>query len=434
MKDSQSKWIGDIPSHWEIAKVKHYFYRSKEEAHQDNPVVLSLARSGVKVRDLSKNEGQLAESYYNYNLVEPGDLLLNPMDLYSGANCSISKVKGVISQAYMNLRNWGTANPVYYDYYFKTQYWSMALFAHGEGVSFDNRWTLNAEALFNYPIPVPPLSEQQRIANYIGSKCADIDNILEKTRLSIGEYKKLRQVVITKAVTKGIRGPRPMKSSGVEWIGDIPEDWARVKIGQLFNYIGGNAFDSATFNTEGYGQVLRIGNIKNDKIDFESSPVYISKNIATFSEKVRVREGYILFTMTGTKGKGDYFYTTCVSDSDVKDKPLYINQRVGAFSAKSGVFPDYYNYLFKVEKIRRRIFLYETGTANQGNIGIDSISRVLVQFPSYDEQQEISAYLDQICSDIDSIIEKKENLITELEAYKRSLIYEYVTGKKEVTA
>ena len=139
MKNSRTRWIGDIPSHWSTAKVKHFFYRSKEEAHQDNPTILSLARSGVKIRDLSKNEGQIAESYYNYNPVKPGDLLLNPMDLYSGANCSISKVSGVISPAYMNLRNWGTANPVYYDYYFKTQYWSMAFFVHGEGVSFDNR-------------------------------------------------------------------------------------------------------------------------------------------------------------------------------------------------------------------------------------------------------------------------------------------------------
>ena len=231
MKNSRTRWIGDIPSHWSTAKVKHFFYRSKEEAHQDNPTILSLARSGVKIRDLSKNEGQIAESYYNYNPVKPGDLLLNPMDLYSGANCSISKVSGVISPAYMNLRNWGTANPVYYDYYFKTQYWSMAFFVHGEGVSFDNRWTLNAESLFNYPIPVPPLPEQQRIADFLDSKCADIDNILEKTKASIEEYKKLKQAVITEAVTKGIRGERPMKDSGIEWIGVNPEDWGKSRVG-----------------------------------------------------------------------------------------------------------------------------------------------------------------------------------------------------------
>lgn len=124
MKDSGVEWIGEIPKNWNVQRVKNAFVRKKAEAHQENPVVLSLARAGVKVRDLSKNEGQIAESYYNYNLVEFGDLLLNPMDLYSGANCSISMVEGVISPAYINLRAKSGYSSRFYDYYFKTQYWS----------------------------------------------------------------------------------------------------------------------------------------------------------------------------------------------------------------------------------------------------------------------------------------------------------------------
>ena len=142
MKDSGVEWIGEIPEEWTVRKVKNGFYRKKEEAHQEEPIVLSLARTGVRIRDISNNEGQLAESYYNYNVVSIGDLLLNPMDLYSGANCSISRVSGVISPAYINLGSKAGYNSTYYDYYFKTQYWAMALFAHGKGVSFDNRWTL----------------------------------------------------------------------------------------------------------------------------------------------------------------------------------------------------------------------------------------------------------------------------------------------------
>ena len=104
MKESGVKWIGEIPESWSVKRVKDGFVRKKSEAHQENPVILSLARSGVRVRDMSKNEGQIADSYYNYNPVEPGDFLINPMDLYSGANCSISRVAGVISPAYINLR------------------------------------------------------------------------------------------------------------------------------------------------------------------------------------------------------------------------------------------------------------------------------------------------------------------------------------------
>ena len=133
---------------------------------QENPVVLSLARAGIRERDISNNEGQIAESYFNYNPVDIDDLLLNPMDLYSGANCSISKVKGVISPAYVNLRGTNDVNPVFYDYYFKVQYWVMAFFAYGKGVSFDNRWTLNVDTLMNYPVVSMPYDEQCKRAVY----------------------------------------------------------------------------------------------------------------------------------------------------------------------------------------------------------------------------------------------------------------------------
>ena len=139
MKNSGFQWIGDIPQNWEMRRVKWCFCQKKEKAGIEDPTVLSLARDGIKVRDISTNEGQLAADYTNYNPVEPGDLLLNPMDLYSGDNCNISKISGVISPAYVNLKTINGNIPEFYNYYFKTQYWTMAFFAHGKGVSFENR-------------------------------------------------------------------------------------------------------------------------------------------------------------------------------------------------------------------------------------------------------------------------------------------------------
>lgn len=132
MKDSGVEWIGEIPIDWSMVRVKHAFTRKNQKAMQGDPVVLSLARSGVCVRDISTNEGQIAESYFDYNPVEEGDLLINPMDLYSGANCSVSHIKGVISPAYINLKNKEGINPIFYDYYFKVQYWLMAFFHMGK--------------------------------------------------------------------------------------------------------------------------------------------------------------------------------------------------------------------------------------------------------------------------------------------------------------
>ena len=234
MKDSGIEWIGCIPSSWDTRRVKNGFIRKNEKAMVEDPVVLSLARSGVRIRNMDNAEGQFAESYFNYNPVEPGDLLLNPMDLYSGANCSISKVSGVISPAYMNLRAKKNYCPEYYDYYFKTQYWAMAMFAHGKGVSFDNRWTINAEDLFRYFIPYPNYDEQIRIASFLDRRCAEIDSVIADTRRTIEEYKALKQSIITEAVTKGVCGTRLMKASGVEWVPEIPAEWEIIPSKYLF--------------------------------------------------------------------------------------------------------------------------------------------------------------------------------------------------------
>ena len=168
-------WCPSIPSDWEVRRVKDCFYISKVKAGTKNPVVLKLARSGVQVKDVTVNGGQMAESYDDYNPVQVGDLLVNPMDLYSGANCNVSEVEGVISPAYVNLRAKETLNPYYFDYYFKIQYWTMAMFAHGKGVSYDNRWTINAESVKAYELPFPSVSEQNAIVDIIKRKCTQID-------------------------------------------------------------------------------------------------------------------------------------------------------------------------------------------------------------------------------------------------------------------
>ena len=146
-KKTDIPWLGKIPSHWEIKRVKRFFYIFKDISYKKNPVVLSLARDKVKIRDIESNKGQLAENYNNYNSVKKGDLLLNPMDLYSGANCNISNYDGVISPAYINLRSNKDISVNFFDYIFKLQYTSLAFQSVGKGVSKYNRWTLSNEKL-----------------------------------------------------------------------------------------------------------------------------------------------------------------------------------------------------------------------------------------------------------------------------------------------
>lgn len=423
MKDTGIPWVGSIPQNWKLGRVKQGFFRKKAEAHEENPVVLSLARAGVKVRDISNNEGQLAESYYNYNPVVPGDLLLNPMDLYSGANCSISKVSGVISPAYINLGAKEGFNPSYYDYYFKTQYWAMAMFAHGKGVSFDNRWTLNANDLLNYYIPIPDKCEQDRIATCLDNECKRIDNIITKTQESIEEYKKLKQSIITQAVTKGVRGNREMKDSGIELVGEIPIEWDIRKIKSLSErvVVGVVIRPSEYFDEDGTVPFLRGMNVKEYEI-IDNEFVYISEQNNQILSKSIVKAGDILVVRDGSIG------TACVVPRKYDGANVVSMIIVTPDSDNNS---DYMCFVFNSSIGKEQFNVTKIGSALT-HTSVDAVSNILSPVPSLNEQNEIVKYLKDKCRHIDKIINDKVEFLTELELYKKSLIYECVTGKKEV--
>lgn len=252
MKDSKTRWLGQIPADWDMVRVKDCFDRKNKKANQKDPIVLSLARSGVKIRDISSNEGQLAADYTNYNPVAKDDILINPMDLVSGDNCNISRVEGVISPAYVNLRYKKGINPRFYNYYFKLQYWLGAFFAHGFGVSFDNRWTLSYETLSKYPLVLPPSDEQDKIADFLDEKCAEIDQLSEDVQKQISILEEYKKSVITRAVTKGLDANARMRDSGVDWLGLINGNWEISKIKYVCDFGPNCKTRSITDDTEIY--------------------------------------------------------------------------------------------------------------------------------------------------------------------------------------
>ena len=433
MKNSGVEWIGEIPENWEVKKVKHSFVRKNEKAMQENPIVLSLARSGVKERDISNNEGQLAESYYNYNPVDVDDLLINPMDLYSGANCSISKVKGVISPAYINLRAKKNVSPVFYDYYFKVQYWMMAFFAHGNGVSFENRWTLNNETLQNYPIVAPSFETQQRIASYLDKKCSKIEETIQNQQQVIEKLKAYKQSLITEAVTGKIKIQngkvcgkyQSYKDSGVEYLGKIPLDWniKRLRyIGKCQNGIskGGEFFGS------GY-PFVSYGDVYNNLILPETVSGLI-ESTPEEQENYSVMAGDIFFTRTSETIEEVGFTSVCLKTIEKATFAGFVI-RVRPFTEE--LVPDYSKYYFSSDA-HRRFFVKEMNLVTRASLSQDLLKRLPVLIPSKEKQKEIADYLDKKCTAIDTAIEQKQNLIEKLTEYKKSLIYECVTGKKEI--
>ena len=424
MVNSGIPWIGDIPKEWKVCKVKNVFVRKNEKAHQENPIILSLARSGVKIRDISTNEGQMAESYYDYNPVEPFDLLINPMDLYSGANCSISLVSGVISPAYINLRAKDGVIPRFYDYYFKTQYWSMAFFAHGKGISFDNRWTLGIDTLFRYDVPFPSSSEQQKIASFLDKKCAEIEEMITLQEKIIEELKAYKQSVITEAVTKGLNPNVPMKESGIEWIGQIPEHWEVHRVKRIVqSFSKGEGITKEEVFVEGDISCVRYGEIYS-KYNQSFIECISSTNLNIHKSPRYFECGDILCAGTGELveeiGKSIVYLgqKRCLAGGDIivirhKQNPIFLNYALNSTYAQS-----------QKSCSKSKLKVVHISASNIGNI--------LLPIPSLAEQQFIADYLDEKCSNIDSLINIKQQKIEELKDYKKSIIYEYVTGKKEV--
>lgn len=416
MKDSKVKWLGVIPLEWKVERVKHGFIRKKAEAHQDNPIVLSLARTGVRERDISNNEGQIAESYYNYNSVDVDDLLINPMDLYSGANCSISKISGVISPAYVNLRYREGYSPQYYDYYFKLQYWLMAFFAHGKGVSYENRWTLNAETLMNYPIIVPTECEQRKIVDYLDAKCSKIDEIIERQQVIIEKLKEYKLHLIQETVTKGLDRNAELRESGEIWIGKVPKHWDVLKLKSHTRMI--TPMRDKPEDLSGDIPWVRIEDYNGKYIDSSREGFGVSEQTVKEMNLKVYPVGSILCTSSCDLGKCAIVAT-----------PLVSNQRFINIVPDEDTSSDYLYYVMLSNADRMNHL--STGTI-QANLSRVAFEHLLIQFPPLEEQKEIARYLDHKVEVIDSIIMGKEKLVEKLREYKKSLIYEVVTGKKEV--
>lgn len=414
MKDSGIEWIGEIPRDWKIEKYKHCFVCSKEiVGNKSNSVqLLSLTTRGIKKRSKNDTFGKVPDSYDTYQVVKQNDIVMCLFDLdVSAVFSGISPYNGMISPAYKVLNSKENVFPKYADYWFsyifdgrKYKYYSKNL-----------RFTLNYDEFAGLEMLLPSLNEQKCIANYLDTKCAHIDSVIEKTRAAIEEYKKLKQAVITQAVTKGIRPNREMKDSGIEWIGEIPREWSLIRIKWLLNERNersASGMEEPLSMSQKYGLIptSQMDMIPNIASSFVGSKLCY-KNDLVFN-KLKAHLG--VFAVSN--------YDGLVSP----DYAVYYSTNIASLK--------YLEFLFKTPQYIGEFRKKSTGVgAGLTRLYTSGLYSIYCALPDYLEQSEIVAYLDEKTDAIDSLIQKKEQFITELEAYKKSLIYEYVTGKKEVT-
>ena len=422
MRDSGIEWVGAIPQDWQLSKIGSLYTQRNEKVSDKDYQPLSVTMQGILPQLATAAKTDDGD---NRKLVRAGDFAINSRSDRRGS-CGISPLDGSVSLINIILTPRPAMHPGYYNWLFHTTLFADEFYKWGHGIVAD-LWTTRWQEMKSITVPVPEYAEQERIAAFLDAECAEIDTVLEKTRASIEEYKKLKQAVITQAVTKGIRGDRPMKDSCIEWIGDIPESWevSSVRyIGQLQNGISkGGEFFGKGFPFVSYGDVY-----KNYELPYSVSGLIdtTEDERATYS----VEYGDIFFTRTSETIEEVGFSCVCKRSIPNATFAGFII-RLRPFCADEKILTDYAKYYFRGEHIRAYL-VKEMNLVTRASLGQTLLKGMSVIVPPKSAQKEIAEYLDDKCADIDALVAKKQQYLTEIENYKKSLIYEYVTGKKEV--
>ena len=426
-KDSGISWLGEYPSGWELKKIK---YCLQERVEKNNPIrtteILSLtAKQGVIPYDQKEGGGNKPkEDHSAYRLAYPRDIVMNSMNILSGS-VGLSQYFGCVSPVYYMLRPWKAAEDVrYYNYIFQTTMFQRSLFGLGNGILIKEsgngklntiRMRIPMDKFGGLFIPVAPIDEQKRIADFLDAKCAEIDALTADIQTQIDTLEQYKRSVITETVTKGLNPDAEMKDSGIEWVGEIPVHWP---VHPVYSYYGERKNKNRLGKEDNllslsYGRVIRKDINTNDGLLPESFNTY---NI--------VEAGDIIIRPTDLQNDKRSLRTGLV-----KEHGIITSAYIDLCPLKQ-VDSRYFHFLLHAYDVMK--VFYNMGNGVRQGLNYSEFSRLMVFEPPYEEQVAMADYLETKVTEVDAIIEQKKEQMAVLDAYKRSLIFEYVTGKKEV--
>ena len=418
MKDSGIEWIGEIPSEWKVAMLKRIasIQTGSTPAKSEENIYYSTEKGipWIKAENLGTNLSIKETTVYLTDDGAKEGRVFEPNTVYVCCIASVGKVgyseltascnQQINALCFKNF-NWK------YGYYMScSQEMEYLLNASGNVMKI-----INSDKQSSIMCPVPPLSEQQKIADYLDSECAKIDDVITKTKTTIEEYKKLKQSVITEAVTKGIRPNREMKGSGIEWIGEIPKEWDVKVAFQLFSQVKNKNEGLIEKNLLS----LSYGKIKRKSIDtiggllpenFDGYNIIEKDDIVLRLTDLQNDHTSLRVGLSNERGIVTSAYLTLRNYSN--NMPLYLYYYLHSYDIYKG--------------------FYGMGAGVRQGLNWDGVKLLKIVLPPVEEQIEITDYLEKQVNIFDTLIAKKEQIAAELESYKKSLIYEYVTGKKEV--
>ena len=397
MKDSGVKWIGDIPANWKINTAKRIFRKEKRPIVKDE-IVTAFRDGEVTQRKNRRTSGfTMADKEIGYQGVEPGDLVIHAMDAFAGA-IGVSDSQGKCSPVCSICTPITEVDTYYYSYLLRAYSFLGYIESMAKGIrerSTDFRYTTFAIT----PLIQPPLEEQKKITTFIEEKASHIDSIISQTKESIEAFKAYKKALVMETVTKGLDAKVKLKDSGIGWIGDIPEHWRGTKIRNLCYLQSGKNLTSEEIEPEGL------------------FPVYGGNGIRGYYHTFN-RDGYHI--LIGRQG------ALCGNINLARGK-FWATEHAIVVENKGFTDVTYFSYLLQSMNLNQY-----SQTAAQPGLAVGQINNLKTILPPVIEQQQIADFLDQKTAHIDSLIADKEKMVRELQEYKKSLIYEYVTGKKEV--
>ena len=412
MKDSGLSWVGEIPSDWVAHPVYYYFGERKNKnifGQEDN--LLSLSYGRVIRKDINTNGGLLPESFNTYNIVEAGDIIIRPTDLQNdkkSLRTGLCLERGIITSAYIALRPIRRLNSGFFRYLLHAYDISKVFYNMGNGV----RQGLNFSEFSRLTVFEPPIEIQDKVTQYLDTATAEVDKIISDIQTQIDTLEQYKRSIITETVTKGLNQNAEMKDSGIEWVEQMPMSWNTVpnkylmyKIKSICPIYNGENILSLTTN----GVIIR---------DLNGG----GKMPTSFDGYQKIVPGNLLM---------------CLFDIDVTPRCIGLIKDFGLtspaysqFAMKDGAYAPYYYYYYLMVDYTKELLHMAKNLRH--SLTEDQLGAIKAPRPPYDEQIQIAEYLDNKCSEINQVIADKNNQLSTLDKYKKSLIFEYVTGKKEV--
>ena len=408
MKDSGIEWIGDVPQHWNLQKIATlYKVRNQKVSDKDFPP-LSVTMKGIvpQLETAAKtNDGD------NRKLVRVGDFAINSRSDRRGS-CGISSYDGSVSLINTVLTPKGEMNPKYYDWLFHTVQFADEYYKCGHGI-VDDLWTTTWQEMKRITIPTPPIDERKKIAEFLDKKCEEVDGLIVDIQTQIDTLEQYKRSNITEAVTKGLNPTVKMKDSGLEWVGQIPNHWEMIPNKYLMSK---RKIIQPIYKGEDILSLTVNGVIKRD-LENPSG-----KMPTSFDGYQVVYPNNLLM---------------CLFDIDVTPRCVGVIKDYGLTSPAYSQFilnekadtNYYYYYYLSLDFTKELLHLAKN---QRHSLNEEQFGAIKAIVPPIDEQKSIAEYLDKKCAEIDACIEEKKQQISVLETYKKSIIFEYVTGKKEV--